>query len=256
MSDPTFYVKDVNGNLVPAKFMASPDGSSFIQDPNNINVNQAASNINGHYYDATGKDLGNFNPNNYLVVPTDFNINSVISFGKYVATLDSSQQLVVMYNSFHRGGQWDLQRSYVDRNGNYVQGLSPVPMFQDAASYTLGLASAPGGLVNLAITAGGFHNYFGGGDDTSGAWWNNPRNVNSIYAGANLAGITPSESPRVLRRLQVLREWSHEEIKQVFPRGSGTCGADGAGASERLSITMGRHRIDRAQDWLRVADAA
>ena len=28
------------------------------------------------------------------------------------------------------------------------------------------------------------------------------------------------ESPRVLRRLQHLREWSHEKIKQVFPRGT------------------------------------
>ena len=25
------------------------------------------------------------------------------------------------------------------------------------------------------------------------------------------------ESPRFLRRLQTLREWSHEQIKQVFP---------------------------------------
>ena len=75
MSATAFYVKDVNGNLVPAKFMASPDGSGFIRDPNDINVNPAASNINGHYYDVTGKDLGNFNPNNYLVVPTDFTMS-------------------------------------------------------------------------------------------------------------------------------------------------------------------------------------
>jgi hypothetical protein len=33
-------------------------------------------------------------------------------------------------------------------------------------------------------------------------------------------GILPDESPRVLRRLQHLREWSHEKIKQVFPRGT------------------------------------
>ena len=26
-----------------------------------------------------------------------------------------------------------------------------------------------------------------------------------------------SESPRVLRRLQPLRRWSHEQVKQVFP---------------------------------------
>ena len=26
-----------------------------------------------------------------------------------------------------------------------------------------------------------------------------------------------TESPRVLRRLLILREWSHEQIKQIFP---------------------------------------
>ena len=29
--------------------------------------------------------------------------------------------------------------------------------------------------------------------------------------------FTQAEPPRVLRRLQPLREWSHEQVKQVFP---------------------------------------
>ena len=34
---------------------------------------------------------------------------------------------------------------------------------------------------------------------------------------------TRTESPRDLRRLQDLREWSYEAIKQVFTRDSGAC---------------------------------
>ena len=47
------------------------------------------------------------------------------------------------------------------------------------------------------------------------------------------------ESPRDLRRLQPLRRWSHEQVKQVFPRGPGACGALGAGAPRRIPIVMG-----------------
>jgi hypothetical protein len=31
------------------------------------------------------------------------------------------------------------------------------------------------------------------------------------------SNLTPNESPWVLRRLQLLREWSHEQVEQVFP---------------------------------------
>ncbi len=40
---------------------------------------------------------------------------------------------------------------------------------------------------------------------------------------------THGESPRVLRRLQPLREWSHEQDEQIFPRCPRACGAAGAG---------------------------
>lgn len=50
------------------------------------------------------------------------------------------------------------------------------------------------------------------------------------------------ESPRVLRRPPSLRRWSHdEEINEVFPRGSGTCCADGVRVARRPRIAMGSH---------------
>src|SRR3546814_417070 len=39
------------------------------------------------------------------------------------------------------------------------------------------------------------------------------------------------EPPRDLTRLQLLREWSHEQDKHVLPRGARACRSDGAGAS-------------------------
>ena len=88
-----FYVMDNKKNLVPAKFMESPDGQGYITDPNKIDVNPVNTK-NGHYFDAAVNELANANPNNYLVVPVDFNINSVISFGQFLMGLSSSQQLV------------------------------------------------------------------------------------------------------------------------------------------------------------------
>jgi len=64
------------------------------------------------------------------------------------------------------------------------------------------------------------------------------------------------ESPRDLRRLQDLREWSHEAIKQVFTRDSGACSADGARASERLFIAVGGDFVDCAKDRMRTGNIA
>jgi ribonuclease BN (tRNA processing enzyme) len=53
-------------------------------------------------------------------------------------------------------------------------------------------------------------------------------------------GISHSESPRVLRRLQTLRRWSHEqEIKSFFTRNARTRCAHGAGTPGRIPIPMG-----------------
>ena len=52
---------------------------------------------------------------------------------------------------------------------------------------------------------------------------------------------TLDESPRVSWRLQPLREWSHEQIQQIFPRSTRTRSPDGAGASGRVPLAMGSH---------------
>ena len=52
-------------------------------------------------------------------------------------------------------------------------------------------------------------------------------------ANNNLISVTypdgKTESPRVLRRLQILREWSHEQNNQIFPRSKSTRSPYGAG---------------------------
>ena len=83
------------------------------------------------------------------------------------------------------------------------------------------------------------------------------RNITSIdYAALDELDTWRIESPRVLRRLQLLREWSHEEINQIFPGSPGTRSSDGAGAPEGLPLAMGGHRIDCTEDWLRTPDLA
>ena len=65
-----------------------------------------------------------------------------------------------------------------------------------------------------------------------------------------------TESPRVLRRLQPLREWSHEQDEQIFPRSPRACSAAGPRAPRRVSVAVGDRGIDCAEDRLYSADLA
>ena len=65
------------------------------------------------------------------------------------------------------------------------------------------------------------------------------------------------ESPRLSRRLQTLRGWSHEqEADAVFTGGQGARGADGVRAPRRARIAVGGNPVECGEDRLRGRDAA
>ncbi len=64
------------------------------------------------------------------------------------------------------------------------------------------------------------------------------------------------ESPRLSRRLQLLRGWSHEQIIKVFSGGPLAGDPAGARAPKRAQLAMGRDQIDQRQDWLQTGDTA
>jgi hypothetical protein len=57
-----FYVKNEEGKLVPAKFLAGPDGQ-YITNPNSSlnTINWRAT----QYFNADGSEIRNANPGNY-----------------------------------------------------------------------------------------------------------------------------------------------------------------------------------------------
>ena len=63
------------------------------------------------------------------------------------------------------------------------------------------------------------------------------------------------EPLRVWWRLQLLREWSHEQARLVFPRGPRAHRSPGARAAWRASVAVGGSRIHRAHDRLHEPDA-
>ncbi len=66
-----------------------------------------------------------------------------------------------------------------------------------------------------------------------------------------------AESPRVLRRLLLLREWSHEEeTESIYPSRSGASCTFGIRATAGTSIDVVDHRINRPDDRMCATDLA
>ena len=70
------------------------------------------------------------------------------------------------------------------------------------------------------------------------------------FAFSELLARVRTESPRELRRLHYLREWSHEQDEQIFPGSQRACRTTGAGGAQGSAIAMGSRRVDSADDWM------
>src|SRR3954468_6095164 len=79
----------------------------------------------------------------------------------------------------------------------------------------------------------------------------------SIRASHEPAAAPRRELPRVSRRLQLLRGWSHDEASSpVFPRGPCPRGSDGPGPPRRARLAVGSDPLDCREDRLLGRDAA
>src|SRR5262249_61216294 len=64
-----------------------------------------------------------------------------------------------------------------------------------------------------------------------------------------------SEPPRLSRRLQILRGWSHDKTEPVLTRSADAGSADGFGARSGARLAVGGHHLDRREDRLYGGDA-
>jgi hypothetical protein len=93
-------------------------------------------------------------------------------------------------------GAEDLQRSYIDYNGNLVVGAPAVGAFQSAASFHLGVTTQAAGLPLIASEVGGgiFNIVKGRLNGDLSTLGNHPRNIVSMEQGFKLSS-DPSQQP-------------------------------------------------------------
>lgn len=180
-----FYVKDfVDGHpeqekLVPAKFLIGLDGKPVGNPnyrPNTVNA------LDNHYYHADGTEIHDANPHNYLVVPANYSISMATAFVDILVQVDKQglSPIEFLAMSFIRGGAEDLQRTYKNADGTMTFSGNFIPMFQDAASFHLGIvAQLTGYGASLAEIGGSAVEIFSRSSSS-----NNDRNMHSIAFGA------------------------------------------------------------------------
>jgi len=76
------------------------------------------------------------------------------------------------------------------------------------------------------------------------------------FRGLKLYMKMRTESPRLSRRLQTLREWSHEQDKTLFTGSASAGGPDGVRAPGRVPVAMGCDGIHSHQNRLYAGDVA
>ena len=152
MSDQIFYVgamgdKKKTTGYVPAKFLTI-DGQPVV-DP------MPAGSQNAYIYsdDQGGtKTRGAFaNPNNFLIVPSNYSEAQAKAFAADIANSNPVDALRKMYAAFEQGGEQDLQRH--PQWG--VPKESFVPAFVGSASYHLGSVTGRAGLPPILSEIGG-----------------------------------------------------------------------------------------------------
>lgn len=152
MSDEIFYVgaMDKNGKLtgyVPARFLTI-DGEPVV-DP------MRGGSQNAYIYadDRGGSQTrGAFaNPNNYLIVPGNYNETQAKAFAADIANSRMVDALRKVRAAFNQGGEQDLQRH--PQWG--IPKESVVPAFVGSASYHLGLVTGKAGLPQVLSEIGG-----------------------------------------------------------------------------------------------------
>jgi hypothetical protein len=142
LSDSIFYVGAENNKkltgLVPAKFLMR-DGS-YVMDPTPRGSQNAYL-----YSDSSGNNKTPgpaANPNNYLIVPANYDEQAARKFAANIAAAPLPIALARMIDAFGQGGSQDLQR-----NPHWgIPNGSTVGAFVGSASNHLGYVSAQAGL--------------------------------------------------------------------------------------------------------------
>ena len=159
----TFYVLSNNGTPVAAQFLNY--NNAYVVDPNQQNV-QLNPKLQIYQYNLSGDlvAVANANPNNYLIVPDNFSVDSAEAYANRIeATLNGPSYdigsglftaLQEMVLSFAPTMSQDLQRNYdgVIWNGN--SGMF-VNAFTSAASWYLGFVAQQSGIGTFAAITGG-----------------------------------------------------------------------------------------------------